>query len=738
MRGKPKIEGWRNRIKDESMGIVRESDAFLRLPKEDDLVPPAFPRPPRPIARSPRRTALTKFKLRVGQRGRAAKQRWRGGLSRAVALPKTATGALSRRLHSPVLILRRHRGALASGLILFLLAFTFIKGTEAKENFSVRAESARANLSLALDNIETGDLGEALKAADLARADLYALKVFLQAWGQDIKYLSLLPSHGSELVAAEKLLNNTYSLLSAASLFNEAAVIEAEGGKSITVDIKKISTAFSVKLGGNKELLTKSRRELESISPDLPLELRMESQRAVKIIDKAQKNFDLIIDLLTYQLPWLSAETGGERRILVLFQNNSELRGGSGGSLGSFGLARFADGKLKEADFGTNIYKIDKPFKQREKIAPPGELNWILADGYWVMKDSGWAVDGPEALEKVVWFYEKETGNRADGVIVVDTTAFTSLLAEVGGIELPQYGKTIDAENFKTEIEYEVHKGYFDRPGGKEENEPKKILTEMMPLFLEKFFAALGQKEKAAGLASAISRSVKQKHLFFYFRDSDLQKTLEQLNYAAKVYPTIGDYLYVNSSNLAGAKSSLSIAEKIRLNVNISGSGKITNNLRLARSHQGRDEWPDGVNKNYVRMLMPDGSKVNSFDPVAGNFQRFYTEGYLENKPYWMSREAGKEVVNFWMSTAPGEASEALISYEPNCRVDTSGDFNYNLLVQKQPGAPAGELELEVTYPKGFVPANVNNYDFINRKVLIRERLDSDKEFSLRFRRVVK
>lgn len=724
---KPKIEDIRSLVAKDSLGVVHD-EGFFNLPDEADL------REKKPVL-APTKPAITK-----PSRFDLIRQSSIQKINQITLAPNKAKLALKRKLNSKTLWIRQHQMALGSIILLVGLIFTFVKGSEAKDSFTAKSKSAEQHLNLAMAGLENGQYDQALSEANLARADIGYLQHLVQSWGQDIKYLHLLPQNRSKTIAYERILTSADTLLGTLTSLNQTLgqVVgsgPANGSDQIQVSFIELRERLTKTITTTQSKLDSSRSDLESVGETLNNDIGSQAKRSIAVIDQMKKSLQTLLDFMETNLVWLSGEDGADKRFLIVFQNNGELRGGSGGSLGSFGIAHFVGGKLNGIDFGTNIYKIDKAFKAKEKIDPPGELSTVAGDGYWVMKDSGWAVDGREALSKVAWFYEKETGNKIDGVWTIDLSAVVDLLAVLGPIELPQYQKTITAENFRTEVEYEVHKGYFEKPDGKQENEPKKILAEMMPLFFDKFFAGFSNSDLTPKLIGSLGRSIARKDVLLYFKDEAQQRSLDKLNLSGGVYPVVSDYLYVNSSNLNGEKSSLSIGEKIRLKVSIMGSGSVENILDLTRRHSGKDEWPDGINRNYIRLLLPDASKVKSFEAKAGNFERAYNAGYFDDKKYWLSDEAGKRAVNFWQSTKPGEESRSVINYTPNYKVDTNGDFNYKLLIQKQPGANPSEVQLELTYPQGFKPQNVKNYDAMNRVVIIKDDLSSDKEYSINFKR---
>ncbi len=635
-------------------------------------------------------------------------------------------------------------------LFVFLFCFTFLgflylKASDAKAQIERETKMAQEHIDQAFNYIDQGDLAGAMAETDAAGKNISRVKLLAQFWGQDISYLKSSPYADSKLTASERLLDASYLIVNTITAINTQFTKLApetngasgfEKGSKFMFNIEDKQKIISDVIQTSRRNLSSSLNELEKVARDKNSGYEDKVDGAINAINKTLISLDSTETLVKKDLPWLCGMDGKPKNILILFQNNAELRGGSGGSLGSFGIARFVDGKLVGIDFGKNIFKLDQDFeKTGASQQVPETLKYLRGDKTWTLKDSGWAVDSKEAFENVLKFYKLETGEELDGVISVDTTAVINLLHELGPIDMPEYGKIISEENFRATLEEEVHKTYFIRPGGKEENEPKKIIGDMMPKFLSKLFDGLSDRELSTKILASLSKSLKQKDIIFYFKNPDFENRMEKLNYAGTVPSTIGDFLYINNSNIAGEKSSLSMEEKIDLKVNIDSSGKVSNNLILSRKHNGQMILPDGINKNFVRMLIPENSRVVDFNARAGNFEQFYNLGLKDGKYFWLGTEANKEEVNFWMTTEPGNESVAEITYEPAYSLKTNDDFTYILSLQKQPGANADAVNLSLKYPDGFTPTNVKNYDEDNFLIQLNLTLDHDQTIKIKFKK---
>lgn len=363
-------------------------------------------------------------------------------------------------------------------------------------------------------------------------------------------------------------------------------------------------------------------------------------------------------------------------RYLIIFQNNAELRP-SGGFIGSFATVAFRDYKVEQLDFNTNIYKLDNAFVQTNQILPPKPLAQI-SHNRWSLHDANFAPDFTEAAQDIQWFYREESGDQVDGVIAINASFVQEILAFTGPIYLKDYDSTISADNFYRELAQKIEKEYFYNSGNLIENEPKTILKDLMPVLFEKILTL-----KKMDLLNLTLSALNKKQILLQSNNQEIEGAILASNWGGKIKTTPSDYLAINNANITdtsvnknwGAKTSLSIEEKIHYTVN--GSSSLTGNLTLTRSHNGTYNWPDGVNINWTRVLVPLGSELKTAEL---NGRNILTE--IE-----ISETAGKTCFGLWINTAPQTSNILNLSY----KLPISA-ANYSLLTQIQPGAPVGEL----------------------------------------------
>jgi hypothetical protein len=377
---------------------------------------------------------------------------------------------------------------------------------------------------------------------------------------------------------------------------------------------------------------------------------------------------------------WLSAADLAylwrDGRYLILLQNNAELRA-TGGFIGSFAEVEVKTGHPVSIEFGTNIYKLDDPFVKKVAIPAPSPLA-RLTHGKWSFHDSNWAADGEEALRQAVWFYERETslagqGRKVDGVIALTTTVVEELLRLVGPIEMPGYATTLTADNFAEVVQYKVEKEYYENRANWPVDEPKTILRDLIPILEERLKAA--DKTRLINLGF---RLLDQKYIVLYAKNPLAQKIILNKNWGGAVDRTWGNYLYLVNSNVDGGKSSRKIKERVFYSQD---TKKRQVTLHVEREHTGSGIWPDNVNRNWLRVLVPKGSQLVALPTILKD----------EKVNIDISEEAGKTVFGLWINTNPQEIQDLTLVYQPPSDVSLSV-----LIVQRQPGANPDELRVVV------------------------------------------
>ena len=196
----------------------------------------------------------------------------------------------------------------------------------------------------------------------------------LQSLGQDSGYFSLIAPSDSKFANIERMYDAVNLTMEAMAeiqnISGNSLSLETEGNKDYLFDGSRVADTLNLNLEKAGSKLEKASKLLSSIKPEAIGQKLEDIENARNSLEKMRSNLEELRNFSKTGLGWLF-EKSSERKILIIFQNNAELRGGSGGSLGSFGVAKISDGKITDIDFGKNIYKLDHEFEVKENIKPP-------------------------------------------------------------------------------------------------------------------------------------------------------------------------------------------------------------------------------------------------------------------------------------------------------------------------------------------------------------------------------
>lgn len=397
----------------------------------------------------------------------------------------------------------------------------------------------------------------------------------------------------------------------------------------------------------------------------------------------------------------------GERTYLLLFQNDKELRP-TGGFITAYSIVKVKNGKF-EPVASNDIYSLDSKLKSKDP-APDPIKKYLPLVNTWNMRDMNLSPDFKVSMDTFKENYDKTKSPPVDGIVAIDTNLAVAILKAIGGIGVPGFGNFYAENNPRCNcpgVIYELE-SYADVAGpvvwddisGKIVYKPphadnrKAILGPLMNSLLAN---AMGQpKEKIPGLFQAGFNSLLEKHVVFYFGETDVQKAMESFNLAGRIKDYAeGDYLHINDTNFAGAKSNLYVQEEVNLSVEPSKEGNINTLIVKYKNPQGADGWLNGIYRDWVRVYVPKGSVL--------------IDSSGSEVPITASEDLGKTMFEGFFTLRPQGVVELKLKYKT---LVTQKD-EYKILIQKQPGTDG----------------NLYNVQFNNRKEDF--PLKTDKELRL-------
>lgn len=370
----------------------------------------------------------------------------------------------------------------------------------------------------------------------------------------------------------------------------------------------------------------------------------------------------------------------GERKFMVLFQNDAELRA-TGGFMTAFAVLRVEKGKVFQ-EKSEDIYTIDDKFNSR--LPAPDIIRKYLPLVYrFNLRDMNLSPDFKVSMDTFSEHYNNLRGEpEIDGIIAVDTQVLKDIVEVLGPVEVAGYG-TYSAENDPRcdcpQIIYELE-ALADRPTGSLRANRKGILAPMLQAILLKSYGA--PKQIWPALFQTVFRNIGEKHVLFYMYDQEEQQAAELINVAGRIQEYDGDYFHLNDTNFAGAKSNMFTDHQVQQEIEITDDGTVTKTVTIKYKNpfppsncdlEAGQLCLNGVLRDFVRVYVPKGSQL---------IEALGSEVEVETK-----EDLGKTVFEAFFTLRPQGQAKLILKYKLPFKVSDT----YNLLIQKQPGkrAPA-------------------------------------------------
>jgi hypothetical protein len=359
---------------------------------------------------------------------------------------------------------------------------------------------------------------------------------------------------------------------------------------------------------------------------------------------------------------------------IIGFQNSAELRP-TGGFWGSFAIwdvgKSLGDSTLS---FETNPYKNDNKLLERTDIPLPKPMQQVWIGKTQSFVNANWPIDFRESAKTIQWYIGQGWQKQSNGVIAISSLSMIDLLRLTGPIRLDD-GTQLSSDNFSQTMSEKIDTQYWQDPQNVATNEPKTIIKQMAPKIIEK-----ARTLPKLTLYRFVLDQFRRGRFMIYLDSSSLQSEAEAIGVSGRLEQSNSDFLEINNANLDGGKSSLDVNQDIAYSVE-SRDNMIHATLNVKRSYPGHP-WPDVTNRNYMRVVVPLGSKITSAS----------LEGQDITSQIDLDQESGKTTFGFWFSLQPSETKSVTLNYELPLNPEISA---YRLVFQKQPGTLADKVKID-------------------------------------------
>lgn len=383
------------------------------------------------------------------------------------------------------------------------------------------------------------------------------------------------------------------------------------------------------------------------------------------------------------------------RRYLLLFQNDAELRP-TGGFMTAYASLDVLKGKI-EPGVSEDIYTLDNNFKG--KVPAPDPIKKYLPLVYnWNLRDMNLSPDFKISMDTFTQYYKQVLiAPEVDAVIAIDTEFMVRILRSLGPIGVPGFGGKFSADNDPRcdcpQVIYELE-NIITRPTYEIREGRKSILGPLMNSMLANMMGS--PKTKWAEFFTIFTDSVREKHILMYFYDADKQAAAESLGAAGRINSYHGDYLHINDTNFAGAKSNLFVEQEVVQEISVQEDGSYTKKLTLTYRNpappsncnlEAGQLCLNGILRDWMRIYVPKGAKLTA----ARGFELDMGTG----------EDLGHTVFDGFFTLSPQSVKKLEIEYTVPAGLVPDAEFK--ILIQKQPGIDPVKHSVSVNGSKAQV-----------------------------------
>ncbi len=466
-------------------------------------------------------------------------------------------------------------------------------------------------------------------------------------------------------------------------------------GKALTELIVK-SNKSDTELKRTRSLFAKTTETLSTIEEEatllnqkIPARLLSKNnaimfQSLIAQIQKGKKAMTILPELLGDPT---------EKKILILFANNMELRPG-GGFIGSFGILRTRRFGIQSLDV-YDVYDADGQLTAH--VDPPAPIRQYLGQPHWFLRDSAFFPDFYDTYQQAAFFLQKEMNISGwDGSFLFTTSAVKDIVGSFGTIILPDYNEKITKDNFYIKTQFYAENDFF--PGS---TQKKSFLSSLV----KQIFSEL-QTADPTLLGSATIQSLDQKNIVAYFENPELQKKIDDLYWNGRTItpfcPTnisdncYADYQYALDANLGVNKANFFIDRSYAIHTSVSPQGLILTTIEIQYKNNSLSAvFPGGAYNNYFQILLPASSLIQEVS--VDNVQMTQYD----------SQTGKHKQIGFMVVIPPQSEKTIRITYQSST-LFKKGRAVYQLVIQKQIGAQQSDLSFSLQLPENMNLVNQN------------------------------
>jgi hypothetical protein len=589
------------------------------------------------------------------------------------------------------------------------------------------SESALARLRILQDlapeaTTSSTDLDLMLVGAQLQglQGDLACLRAEVREFLPLAPLLGWVPGVGPDVASAPILLDMAQALVDGGVLVSDS--LSPLAGQIQSGDLGLDLAGATAALDAARPALAEAEQKLgtaaklqtalnaEALSPRLGRLLQL-TERYLPLLRTGVKAARIAPELLG---------ADGTRTYLILAQNDDERRP-TGGWISGMGLLTVAQGNITGVSF-QDSWAVDNLAVPHE--FPPDSMYRVLWAEMWLFRDANWSPDFPSSAQIAERILESDQGISVDGVIAVDQQALRLLVQAmeplaVGSNDEPVTGANV--LNFIRDAWTEPQEGLGLTENRQEWAEHRKdFMADLVGGIVDK---AQTQPHTVdlSSLAQAIWKGLQERHILVYLHDPEAAELLATQRWDGALLSTPGDYLQVVDANVGFNKLDPNVQRTIVYDVDLTdptrAQAEVAVHYRNASQRIVGDcvqqiEWlptyqerMHGCYWDYVRLYVPEGTHLLTEEreplPPGSLLARYAFAPPGDAGPDLEPLDRDKAAYGVFFVLEPEEEKEVRLAWQLASGVvqKEADGWHYQLLVQKQSGAPPIPLKVTVSLP---------------------------------------
>jgi len=393
------------------------------------------------------------------------------------------------------------------------------------------------------------------------------------------------------------------------------------------------------------------------------------------------------------------AGSEGQRRYLLLFQNNAEARA-TGGLIGNYGELLAQKGQISPGHFG-RLEELNAPAgTERSVPAPPDYLvRYAQFSPFDLWQNINMSPDFPTVGALAAQLYSRSSGSPVDGVIGIDPIALSDLLRLTGPIQVPEWPTPITADNV---VQVTLQAAYDVLPNDQR-------ITFLGDVAQAVFTAATSRDlGNPLLIAQTLAPAVADRHLQIYLTNPAEEDYVGRLGAAGAILPADGDQFLLTTQNASANKVDYYLQRTVRYQVTLDPQSVAAQSDTVARI-------AGTLSVALTNGAPASGHSSDALGPYGPGFQAgenltflsLYTSLDVSSSsmdgmplPMQAGAELGLHVDSAFVDIPAGATRTISLAVTGLIHLDPGGW--YTLDIPRQPALGADHVTVSVTVPSGW------------------------------------